>query len=223
MSDGRPLPVHALASRIAELYRPEGLEPWRSRISELVRTWLARPDARLHWHEADEQADADAVRLPLPGRERAPRYLCLDHPLGSAARLTGQVLLNPLSQALAQMEARFESHDQRVPLRWQRALTPRQSQVAALVAAGQTNEQIATALGISPRTVVRLIQDIFKRLGYGNRGELAAECALGRPPTPIHQRVPDDPFDELTPIDGVPLRGEPDDDPTDPDGPLSMG
>ena len=216
MSDGRPLPVHALAGRIAELYRPDGLEPWRARIVDLVRTWLARDDARLYWDDAEEQVESGGVRLPLPGRDRAPRWLCLDRPLASQARLTGQVLLNPLSQALAQMEAHFEAYDPQVPLRWRRALTPRQSQVAGLVATGHSNGQIAAALGISPRTVVRLIQDIFKRLGYSNRGELAAECALGRPPTPVHQRVPDDPFDELTPIDGMPGAG--DDDPTDPDG-----
>lgn len=217
MTDGRPLQVHELASRIAELYRPEGLEPWRARIVRLVRGWLARPDARLHWVEGDEAADDCPVRLPLPGRARAPRWLGFDHGLQGGARLSAQVLLNPLSQALGQMDARFEAHDSRVPLRWQRALTPRQSQVAVLVAEGQTNDQIAAALGIAPRTVVRLIQDIFKRLGYGNRGELAAECALGRPPTPVHQRVPVDPFESLPPLMGV--DPDEDDDPTDPDDP----
>lgn len=215
MTDGKPLQMHELAGRIAELYRPDGLEPWRARIVRLVQTWLARPDARLHWTDEEESIDPGPVRLPLPGRSRAPRWLGLDHGLQGTTRLTGQMLLNPLSQALAHMDARFEAYDRRVPLRWQRALTPRQSQVAALVAAGQTNDQIADALGISTRTVVRQIQDIFKRLGYSNRGELAAECALGRPPTPIHQRVPRDPFDGLEPLHGA--FDDDDDDPTDPD------
>lgn len=218
MTDGKPLPMHEVAGRIAELYRPEGLEPWRARVVELVRTWLARPDARLHWTDDDERSDPCPMRLALPGRDRAPRWLGLDQPLVGVARLTGQVLLNPLSQALAQMESHFEAHAPQVPLRWKRALTPRQTQVAALVAAGHTNDQIADALGISPRTVVRLIQDIFKRLDYGSRGELAAECALGRPPTPVHQRVPEDLFAGLDTVDG--LDESVDDDPTDPDLPL---
>lgn len=215
MTEGKPLQMHEVIGRIAELYRPDGLEPWRARIVDLVRAWLARGDARLHWSDDEEQADPCPVRLLLPGRGRAPRWLGFEAPLTGPARMSGQILLNPLSQAVAQMEARFESYDRQVPLRWQRALTPRQSQVAGLVAAGQTNDQIADALGISPRTVVRLIQDIFKRLDYGNRGELAAEIALGRPPTPVHQRVPEDLFAGLDPVDG--LDAEVDDDPTDPD------
>lgn len=225
MSDAEPLPIYALAGRLAELYRPDGLEPWRARIVHLTRNWLARDDARLHWDERAEKADGHAVKLPLPGRARPPRWLGLDHPLDGAARLTGQALLNALSQAVGQMEARFEELDRTVPLRWQRSLTPRQTQVAMLVSSGQTNDQIAEQLGIAPRTVVRLIQQIFKRLGYGNRGELAAERALGRPPTPVHQRVPDDLFDALEGLDGLQaldgLDGTGDDEPdTDPDGPF---
>lgn len=215
MTEGQPLPIHALAGRLAELYRPDGLEPWRARIEHLTRTWLARGDARLYWSEDGEAADHSAVRLPLPGRARPPRWLALERPLTGAARLTGQALLNSLSQAVGQMEARFEELDRTVPLRWQRALTPRQTQVAMLVSSGQTNEQIAEHLGIAPRTVVRLIQEIFKRLGYGNRGELAAERALGRPPTPVHQRVPDDLFDGLDLLD---TDGDDDEPDTDPDG-----
>jgi DNA-binding CsgD family transcriptional regulator len=52
-------------------------------------------------------------------------------------------------------------------------LTPRQSQVAALVARGLTNEQIAHRLDISPRTVRKHVEDIFAATGCRSRTGVA--------------------------------------------------
>lgn len=53
------------------------------------------------------------------------------------------------------------------------ALSPRQAEVAALVAAGRTNPQIAGALGISTKGVEKHVSDVLLRWNAGSRFELA--------------------------------------------------
>ena len=53
-------------------------------------------------------------------------------------------------------------------------LTPRQRQVAALVAAGLTNDQIARRLEITTRTVRKHVADTFVQTGVTSRAGLAA-------------------------------------------------
>lgn len=60
--------------------------------------------------------------------------------------------------------------------------------MAALAAGGMSNKEIALHLGIRPNTVARLLQETFSRLELHSRNELAAEVALGRPPTPLNPR-----------------------------------
>jgi DNA-binding NarL/FixJ family response regulator len=52
------------------------------------------------------------------------------------------------------------------------ALSPREGQVARLVASGRSNRQIAEQLLISEQTVKNHIQSIFRKLAIGNRVEL---------------------------------------------------
>jgi DNA-binding CsgD family transcriptional regulator len=61
-------------------------------------------------------------------------------------------------------------------------LTAREEEVAQLVAAGQTNAEIATALYLSPRTVERHVGSILTKLGYRSRVEIAREVASGHLP-----------------------------------------
>ena len=53
------------------------------------------------------------------------------------------------------------------------ALTGREVDVARLAAAHKSNKEIASALGISPRTVSTHLSNIFLKLEVGSRGELA--------------------------------------------------
>jgi DNA-binding NarL/FixJ family response regulator len=53
-------------------------------------------------------------------------------------------------------------------------LTTREIEVLALVAAGETNKAIATALVISEYTVARHIQNMLQKLGCSSRSGLAA-------------------------------------------------
>ena len=53
------------------------------------------------------------------------------------------------------------------------ALTARQRQIAALVASGYTNQQIAAELVITVGTAANHVQQILTRLGLSSRSELA--------------------------------------------------
>jgi DNA-binding CsgD family transcriptional regulator/tetratricopeptide (TPR) repeat protein len=61
-------------------------------------------------------------------------------------------------------------------------LSAREQEVAQLVAAGQTNSEIAAALYLSPRTVERHVANILGKLGYRSRVELASQAAAGHLP-----------------------------------------
>jgi non-specific serine/threonine protein kinase len=56
-------------------------------------------------------------------------------------------------------------------------LTPRQREVATMVAQGATNRQIARALGIADKTVEVHLAQIMHRLGVQNRAQVAAHAA----------------------------------------------
>src|SRR5207248_1396854 len=59
-------------------------------------------------------------------------------------------------------------------------LTPREDQVAEHAAAGATNNQIAGALYISPKTVEANLARIYRKLGISSRAELGAWMAARR-------------------------------------------
>ena len=56
-------------------------------------------------------------------------------------------------------------------------LTPRQTEILALVAVGATNEQIADKLCISPQTVKSHLYNIFKKINVPNRVQAALWAA----------------------------------------------
>jgi DNA-binding CsgD family transcriptional regulator len=62
------------------------------------------------------------------------------------------------------------------------ALTPAERQVLLRVLDGETHEEVATARGISSRTVANQIASAFKKIGVRSRMELAAVLERGAPP-----------------------------------------
>ena len=62
----------------------------------------------------------------------------------------------------------------RAPSRWE--LTPTEEQVAALVAGGHTNKEVAARLFMSVRTVDWNLRKIYAKLGIHSRRELAARA-----------------------------------------------
>jgi DNA-binding NarL/FixJ family response regulator len=64
------------------------------------------------------------------------------------------------------------------------ALTTRQRQVLALIAAGLDNAQIAGRLGISTRTARAHVSGVLERLGVENRTQAAVRAVMTRLPAP---------------------------------------
>jgi predicted ATPase/DNA-binding CsgD family transcriptional regulator len=64
------------------------------------------------------------------------------------------------------------------------ALTPRELQIAKLVADGRSNKGIGAELVISPATVARHIANIMAKLGFRSRAQIAAWIADRRLPVP---------------------------------------
>jgi DNA-binding NarL/FixJ family response regulator len=62
-----------------------------------------------------------------------------------------------------------------------RSLSPRQAQVAELVAEGLRNQDIAARLGLAENTVRNQMARIFAKLGVTNRTMLALWLLRGRP------------------------------------------
>ncbi|MDQ4127662.1 MAG: helix-turn-helix transcriptional regulator, partial [Actinomycetota bacterium] len=63
-------------------------------------------------------------------------------------------------------------------------LAPREREVAALVARGLTNRQIAAELVISERTVHTHVRRILRKLGLASRSQITA-WVMGRSPTQV--------------------------------------
>jgi predicted ATPase/DNA-binding CsgD family transcriptional regulator len=61
-------------------------------------------------------------------------------------------------------------------------LTGREREVAALLALGRTNAAIASALSIKPATAARHVANIFGKLGFSSRAQVAAWMAGHEPP-----------------------------------------
>jgi DNA-binding CsgD family transcriptional regulator len=54
------------------------------------------------------------------------------------------------------------------------ALTVRESEVVSWLAAGRTDRQIASALGLSPRTVHKHLEHVYRKLGVTHATAAAA-------------------------------------------------
>jgi predicted ATPase/DNA-binding CsgD family transcriptional regulator len=129
---------------------------------------------------------------PLPGA-RAERYLAPARRLGEAtvARLWARGLAlsseEAVALALAADQPRAAPDDDgrtlsvvepyEVAAAPPSSLTPREHQIAALIATGRSNKAIAEELSISPTTVARHVANILAKLGFRSRTQIAAWVA----------------------------------------------
>ena len=126
-----------------------GWEALSAREAEVARLVLAG-------HEVEEIA-ASLLLSPLTVRTHLSRVLCA---FGVATRVG----------LLAAVGGTTPTEAPALPAP---ALSPRQAEVAALVASGRTNPQIAGELGISVKGVEKHVGDILARWHAGSRFELA--------------------------------------------------
>ena len=163
-----------LAVAEAEYQRVRGVprpESW----SEAADTWdrLERPAlvAYCSWRQAEA--------LVTAGASRAEASVPLRDAYAVATRLGAQPLADEL--ALLALRARLDlalrdevSTDREQGLGDELGLTPRESEVLALIARGQTNREIAETLVISVKTASVHVSHILRKLQAPNRQEAAA-------------------------------------------------
>jgi DNA-binding CsgD family transcriptional regulator/tetratricopeptide (TPR) repeat protein len=163
-----------LASAEAEYERVQGNarpELW----SHAATTWdaLERPPlaAYCRWRQAEALVAAGAVRMDASVPLRAAHSL--------ATRIGARPLLRELELLAERARLDLESPDA-APADGHRTLeetlglTPRESEVLALVARGYTNREIADTLVISVKTASVHVSHILRKLDAPNRREAAA-------------------------------------------------
>jgi DNA-binding CsgD family transcriptional regulator/tetratricopeptide (TPR) repeat protein len=118
-----------------------------------------------------ELAAALTRRQALGDLDRA--RAALDSAAGEAERLG----MLPFTERIGQLRTRLPAADGS-------PLSPRELEVARLVARGLTNKQIGGALFVSERTAENHVQHILIKLGFSNRSQIAAwlatEASAGR-------------------------------------------
>lgn len=169
--------------------------------SEDIRVVLdalaSRPPA--HAPPAAEAADVERAAVPLTGRELdVLRLLSLGRrslEIGSVLGVSAHTVENHKRRIFAKLGARSETQAvaeairrglvRRPPAVRTARLTPRESEIINLAAAGNSVKQTARALNISVKTVESIQSHLFRKLGVSGRtGAVAA--VYGREETSNH-------------------------------------
>jgi DNA-binding CsgD family transcriptional regulator len=124
-------------------------------------------------HARVELARALATRRNDGDRQRAAAILVEARPAAASLGMTPWVAaIDDLHSSLVARRSGPAS------------LSPRETEVAALVADGLTNRAIAERLFVSERTAQNHVQHILTKLGLANRAQIAAWFATTAPGTP---------------------------------------
>ena len=168
------------------------LETWEARAGALDRAWalaiLARCRALLvaaggeldvalacfersiaeHARDVDPFSYARTLlaqgRTQRRAKRRGAARATLDTALSEFERLGAQLWADQTRAELARIGGRSSSRDE---------LTEAEQRIAALVAAGKTNREVAAALFLTERSVETALTRIYRKLGVRSRSELA--------------------------------------------------
>jgi DNA-binding CsgD family transcriptional regulator len=168
-----------------------------ARIDELSGRWPMGEWMRTEacgWVAVGEGRIEDAIAQFRAAQTGSPRVYDAARMRLEAARLSGdRAELRAAVDAFEQMGAlraadRGRAIGRSLGIRLGRhrapagVLSPREREVAQLVAAGRTNDEIATSLFLSPRTVEHHVSNILTKLHFRSRIQIATEAAAGRLP-----------------------------------------
>ena len=155
--------AEALIGVAAVLTQEEELER-AATLAGAAETILARSGATLWRSNRD---DAGSMVRTLKARLGDERF----------AALTGEGASLGLQEAVGQAFGKERRPFRNTAERDGSPLTPREQEVAALVAKGYRNREIAEALVISEGTATLHVKHILRRLGFSSRSEIAAWAA----------------------------------------------
>ena len=112
------------------------------------------------------------------------------HDFSDHDRALLSVLRLPLSAALLRARRRQQAGRALATTagRWLADLTEREVQILRLVADGRTNTAIAHGLEVSPRTVAKHLEHIYRKLGVSSRA--AAVSRMTMPQGPVRPVSP---------------------------------
>ena len=117
--------------------------------------------------------DAHTAIVVLTAHDFGP-YLAAAHRLGAAGFVVKSAPFATLVDAIRRVAAGGLAFDRRPQA--EVSLTPRERSVVTHLLDGRTNDEIASALGITTRTVEAHLARLFERLGIGSRTELATRA-----------------------------------------------
>ncbi len=198
-----PDEIEALVA-LGDVARAEDLADWMDEVARTTqRAWTVATGARsraLIQAARNDLAGADAtlVRglaahdgLPMPfelGRTLLTRGIVLRRMRrrGAARQMLEQALALFEDLGAALWTERASSEIARIGVRSgaQLDLTPVERRMAALVAQGYTNGEIAASLSLSRKTVEANLSRSYRKLGVRSRAELVARLSAQRGPTP---------------------------------------
>ncbi|MGH3193978.1 MAG: helix-turn-helix transcriptional regulator, partial [Streptosporangiaceae bacterium] len=149
-----------------------------------ARGYAVQARAELAGALVRRQAPDDLDRAELAGalvRRQAPDDLdraraVLDAAAGEAERLGMVPFTERIGRLGAQLRDRLLAADAAAS-----PLSPRELEVATLVARRMTNKQIGATLFVSERTAENHVQHILVKLGFSNRSQIAAWLAADAP------------------------------------------
>lgn len=128
--------------------------------------------------------NADTAVIVLTAHDFGP-YLAASHRLGAAGFVVKTAPFSTLLDAIRRVAAGGYAFDRRP--QEEVSLTPRERSVVTLLLDGRTNDEVASVLGITTRTVEAHLARMFERLGISSRTELATRALregwLEVPPT----------------------------------------
>lgn len=131
-----------------------------------VRAALVRLGREMHLAQnGDKQAAFDVIdEALLRLRTSARRYLLEPVPAPPDAAFPGVIRVH---------RSRFSPHVGALQTRY--GLTAREEQIAWLLAAGFSNKSIAAELKLSPHTVRRHTESVFRKVGVTSRAALSSQ------------------------------------------------